>query len=41
MVLRNGKNAAFVQVYHLSPFLVSLENVMLGARISRKLILIG
>ena len=41
LFLRDGKNAAFVKVYHLSPLLVSLENVTLGARISYKLILIG
>ena len=41
LFLRDDKNVAFVYVYHLSPLLVSLENVTLGARISCKLILIG
>ena len=41
LFLRDGKNAAFVLVYHLSPLLTSLESVTLGARISRKLIQIG
>ena len=31
LFVRDGKNAAFVHIYHLLPFLVSLENVMLGA----------
>ena len=41
LFLRDGKNAAFVYVYHISPLLVSLENVTLGARIRCNLILIG
>ena len=35
LFLRDGKNVAFLLVYHLLMLLASLENVMLGARISR------
>ena len=33
LFLRDGKNAAFVKVYHLSPLQWSLENVTLCVRI--------
>ena len=41
LCLRDGKNAAFLQVHHLSSLQASMENVMLCPRISRKLFLIG
>ena len=41
IVLRDGKNAAFVQVHHLPSLQWSLENVTLGVRTCRKPLLIG
>ena len=41
LFLRDGKNAAFVQVYHLSSLKWSLENVMLCVHTYRKRLLIG
>ena len=41
LFLRDGKNGAFVQVYHLSSLQTSLENVMLCVRTCRKPLLIG
>ena len=41
LCLRDDKNTAFVQVHHPLPLQMSIENVKLRARISRKLFLIG
>ena len=41
LFLRDGKNAAFVKVYHLSSLLTSLENFTLCVRTCRKPLLIG
>ena len=41
LCLRDDKNTAFVQLHHPLPLQASLENVMLRARIRRKLFLIG
>ena len=40
-ITRDGKNAAFVQVYHLSSLQWSLENVTLCVRTYRKPLLTG
>ena len=41
LFLRDGKNAAFVKVYHLSSLLTSLENFTLCVRTCQKPLLIG
>ena len=41
LFLRDGKNAPFVKVYHLSSLQTSLENVTLCVRTCQKLLLIG
>ena len=40
LFLRDGKNAAFVKVYHLSLLQANVENITLGTHISCKLFLI-
>ena len=41
LFLRDGNNAAFVKVYHLSSLQTSMENVTLCVRTSGKSLLIG